>query len=319
VPFVSHHYGGFIGYSLLPMHERFDLAECDYFLCGGDGAAATLACPSPLARWRDGVKRAAPVPVGSPWMDTLVESARGQCPEAGPGTRPRVMIILSALVGDNRYLGYVYPPEIGYWRFTRRLVGTLAAERDLTVVVKPPLRNRYAQLRSPLFDWLAGQDLPNVEVMEDVALKDCLNAADAFIVDSPSTPLLHVVATNKPVLAYIDGTVYRLVPLARELLARRAALLAETESEFFDGLQRFLQRPQWSRGPVDDAFLRQFCTYGGDGRSAERCANFLREVSEGHALGDSGLRVPTSPEARGTRSSALADTSEPGGGDRCQA
>jgi hypothetical protein len=233
IPVVSYHNGGFHGFSLIPIHERYDRAECDYFVCGGPLARDTFAVPPAEARWRDDVRRARPVPLGAPWIADLVRRARGGAPVPRPVKR--VMVVLNALLGDCRYLGRVFPPEIAYWRFTRRLVERLV-EEPLEIIVKPPLLNRYAQQRNPVEDWLEERRYPNVSILREVPLADCLDQADAFLLESPSTPLPHIAATRSALLLYVDRDVYRLVPAARDLLARRCAVLGENEEEFFIGL-----------------------------------------------------------------------------------
>lgn len=273
VTFVSHHFGGFLGFSLLPSHERYDMAECDYFLCGGTGAEATFAAPSPLARWRAGTRRAEPVPTGLPWVEDLAARSRA----AQDPLRPigRIMVVMNALVGDCRYLGYVFPPEIAYWRFARRVVQRLARE-PLEVVVKLPLGERYPQQRSPLEDWLRDHPHPNVRILAGVPLRECLDEADAFVLEGPSTPLLHVAATRAQLLLYADRDVYRLVPRARELLRRRATVFAETQADFFAGLETYLARrsPTVQASDVDDEFLRTFCV-GEQPGSLGRIVDFL--------------------------------------------
>ena len=108
-PFFSHHYSGFIGVSILPTHERYDLAECDFLICGGRGAMEALREPSPQSRWRTGVKRAVPAPTGLPWLKEDMDKYR-QPRIFGNKEVKRIMVVLSALVGDCRYLGYIFTP-----------------------------------------------------------------------------------------------------------------------------------------------------------------------------------------------------------------
>lgn len=284
VPFVSYHYGGFLGYSLLPMHERYDMAQADIFLVGGEGSVDTFRQPSALAQWNPRTKRAVPAATGMPWVDKARRDLRMARPRraADPGAPRRFMYVMSALPGDNRYFGYVYPPDIRYWRFQRRLVETLLARPDIRLVLKPALSYRYPQLDSPVFRWLeANVDPARYDVVTDVRLEDCLNGMDMTFHDSPSTPVLYLAASDRPFGLYVDREVYRLRPRARELLARRAAFLAEDEDAVFAELGRVLSLPDWSAEPVDDAFLREFATAGEDGRSAQRAADLIWDLACG--------------------------------------
>ncbi|MEE9126423.1 MAG: hypothetical protein V3U11_04730, partial [Planctomycetota bacterium] len=282
---LSIHYGGYLGYSLMPLHERYDLADADYFATGGEGACRTLEQPSPEASWRPERKRARPVPLGAPWIEDIVvkERARPRTTEQ-PTERTRgrrIMYVMSALLGDNVYLGYVFHPEIWYQRLQRRLIQALSCFADCHVLLKPPLLNRYPQIPNPVFSWLEEQAYPNVEVMGDVVLTDVLGEADAFIIDSPSTPLVQLAATEKPFLVYADKNYFKFQPEAAELLAKRA-IYTETEEDFFASLDRFMAEPDWTLDqPVNDEFLAAYATGGNDGRAAERIAGFLHRVALG--------------------------------------
>ena len=120
---------------------------------------------------------------------------------------------------------------------------------------------------------------------------------DAFLLESPSTPLPHITATRSALLLYIDRDVYRLVPAARELLARRCAVLGDSEEEFFEGLERWLGHVragnEFSGGSVDDGFLENVCTGSGQPSSAARMVSFLRDIYVGHPLDDSKVITAT--------------------------
>ena len=289
----SIHYGGFLGYCVLPFHERYDLADADYFICNGEGAVKTLERPSPLTFWNPNVKRAKPFAVGAPWIEDLVKGQRKnkaknddseRCVrqgnhKTGDHADRTIMYIMSALVGDNRYLGYVHHPEIWYWKLQRELVKRMSRFPDVRVLLKPPMRDRYPQIRNPLFDWMERNRPQNIEVMGDVRLESVLDLANAFIVDSPSTPLLSLVATDKPFILYAENSTFRIVPEAAKLLKKRATL-ADTEDQFFAEVERFLAEQDWTLPkPVNDEFLKAYCTYTGDGLSADRCAKFLYDLA----------------------------------------
>ena len=141
------------------------------------------------------------------------------------------------------------------------------------------MRDRYPQIRNPLFDWMERNRPQNIEVMGDVRLESVLDLANAFIVDSPSTPLLSLVATDKPFILYAENSTFRMVPEAAKLLKKRATL-ADTEDQFFAEVERFLAEQDWTLPkPVNDEFLKAYCTYTGDGLSADRCAKFLYDLA----------------------------------------
>lgn len=288
IPVVSIHYGGFLGYSRLTFHERYDMAGADYFVCNGSGAVKTFEKPCPSVPYHEGEKRAKPVALGAAWIEELVSqrknSGQAQQREGVLSQGRTIMYVAQALVGDNRYLGYVFPFEIWYWRFLREIFELFVRYPEVTVLFKPPLKGRYVQIENPISRWLRKRRAPNVEVVDDVPLKEVINDADAFIIDSPSTPLLHLIATEKPFIVYSDNQFYKFIPEAETLLRKRA-LFAASKKEFFEQLEAFLQKPNWSlQTPVNDEFLLAYGTYKSDGRSAHRCAQFLYEVATGGSI-----------------------------------
>lgn len=301
IPMVSIHGGGYIGYCLLPMHERYDLAEADYFICGGLGAAETLAVPSSVSFWRPQTKRAKPVPLGNPWINGLVSRDRFSGNRGGEKTpversvefqkrdkqAPVIMYVLAAMVGDNRYLGYVFYPEIWYYQFQRRVIENFAKFPGIRFLLKPPLKDRYPQIHNPLFDWLNREGPPNVEVMEDIPLSQVLHRADGFILDVPATPLLEILATGKPALLYADRRCLKVVPQAIQLLRQGGIALAESEEEFFPELDNFLSHGVTSANPLNEDFLKMYVTHLHDGRSSQRLAAFLHLLARGGCFDES--------------------------------
>lgn len=292
IPVVSIHYGGYIGYCDLPMHERYDLAGADYFVCGGRGAAEALGSPSPLSFWKPGTKRAKPVPIGNAWLEDLMsrEKVEAEIPSGDQRTArrtPVIMYVMAALVGDNRYLGYVFYPEIWYYRFQRQVIESFAKFPDVRFLLKPPLKDRYPQINNPNFDWLDREGPSNVEVMEDIPLSQVLHRADAFILDQPATPLPQILMTGKPALVYADRRCLKFVPRAAELLRQGGTALAESEEEFFQELDNFLSQDVTSENPLNEEFLKMYATHVHDGRSSERLAAFLHLLARGEGFDES--------------------------------
>jgi len=306
IPFVTTHFGGYMGYCDLPLHERYDRGGADYFICGGTGAASSNSQPSPLSFWRPETKFARPVAVGLPWLDELVHRYRrngSESTDAGMNNSAEkvdhgheepggltVMYVMSAMVGDLAYLGYVFVPDITVWRFQCRVVEAFERHPSVRLILKPPLKGRYPQVVNPLFEWLACREASNVSVLEqDIPFSEIMDKADAFIIDNPATPLLQAVATTKPLLVFSDKSVLRMYPEAAALLRKRA-MLAESEIEFFDMLEKALHSNQWHFSwPVNDEFLTGYGVHLNDGGSAERLASFLLQITCGQRYSENDL------------------------------
>ena len=145
IPIVSTHRGGFLGYCWTPFHERYELADCDYYICGGPGATETFEKPSPMTRWRPERKRAKPVTLGSAWIDEMVTEYRKERQSSKnihtevtserERKRKTIMYVMSAFLGDNCYIGYIFHPEIWLWRFQLELVSFLAKFPNIDILL----------------------------------------------------------------------------------------------------------------------------------------------------------------------------------------
>jgi len=296
VPVVTMHYGGPYGYTDCPMTEYYDLADVDYFLCYGEGTARYLEQPSPAAYVRPGSRRAKLVAVGSPALDKVVARQR-QCAGktvdndklaygeqellAATTERAReVMYVIGAMIGDLRYFSYNLCPDIWYWRLHREVVKTCICFPNVRLIVKPPLKGRIPEVPNPLSEWILKNGVRNCELLHDVPFEEVLHLADAYITDCPSTVLLQAMTTMKPVIVYLDRTLYRLDRHAMTLLRKRATV-SETREEFLQDIADFLHRPDWTLPrPVNDEFLCAYGTYLNDGRSAERAAQLLMDLAK---------------------------------------
>ena len=190
----------------------------------------------------------------------------------------RIMVVLSALLGDCRFLGYVFTPEIESSRFMLRVVKRLL-EEEIEIVIKQPLSKRYPQQTHPVVDWLKLKSFSNVAFADDVELMQCINLADAFITESPSTPLLKLAATRLPILLSVDRKHYLLNARAKELLKRRCTVFAEDIESFMLGLEEFLnvhiRNGEPVSGEVDDTFLYEF-GLGSNDLPSENIVKFIR-------------------------------------------
>lgn len=312
VPTMTQHYGEFFGYADWPMVEHEDLAEVDYFWCYGLGSQRHLEQPSQSAHLRSGAKRATPVAIGSPWLDTLVANQRLgerglQNPKvAGQRTR-RVMYVFGALYGDRRYFSYHMYPDIWYWHMQRDVIKTVVGCPEIHLIIKPPPRGRQPEALNPLLDWIGTNKIRNCEVIHDKMFSEVLDLADVFIIDTHGTSLLQALSTVKPVLVYIDSRWVHFDKRAMLLLCKRA-IVSQTPEAFLQDIANFLKRPDWTLPlPVNDSFLRAYGTYLNDRHSVERAAQMLLKLSRQSKAPLSSLDlqyIPTSGHKGNDRASA---------------
>ena len=187
------------------------------------------------------------------------------------------MYVLSALVGDNKYLGYVFAPEIWYWRFVRKVITALNLRDDVKILIKPPLKGRYPQIENPIFEWVERSGIRDIEIIEDVFLDTVIDLADFFILDSPSTPLVNLLVTEKPFILYADRVFYHFVTEAQDKIRRRAAFV-DNENDFFSELENQINTNFSSINVKNKEFLQNYCTHLNDGKSTERFFGFLNNI-----------------------------------------
>lgn len=272
---VSHHFGGFLGYSLLPMHERYDMAYVDYFFVGGPSSEITFRNPSIQADWCKRTPRAIPVPTGLPFLDQRILERKAKRKIA---EKCRLLYPLSSFPGDNRYLGYTYLQDIEYWEFQKRFISTVLQRGDISLTVKPPLSWRYPVLNSPLISWLNDRYEGSYRLLLDTPLEDCLDDTDLVFIDSPSTPLLYLATSNLPFIAYIDRRAFLLTDRAKDCLRKRC-YLAEDEQAIISYMQNCFDLASLQGATNNDEFLSEFLANGVDGNSAKRCVEFLINLS----------------------------------------
>jgi hypothetical protein len=133
------------------------------------------------------------------------------------------------------------------------------------------------------------RNIPNGDVTNQ-RLTDLMWAVDAIVVDHPITALGEVLLTQKPVVAYLP-TPNASSPNAQKLLEERA-IVAETPANFIECVRSFLAAGDFSElSSPNDKFLRRYCTYADDGRSAERAAD---AILDHYAIASSQLVHPAS-------------------------
>jgi hypothetical protein len=107
-----------------------------------------------------------------------------------------------------------------------------------------------------------------------------LDVADLFINDSPTTTLLQMLTTDRPVLALNNGGM--LLEPEAELLLRRSVTYCDTVDELEGVLRDRLSRLDFrneDHAAFASAFLAQYGTAGGDGKSVERIGEAIDTIA----------------------------------------
>lgn len=260
----------------LPAVDCYGPTQSDFFLVNGTGDAAYL---EELARRYPDVSRAVNIPVGSPRLDGVAGSrpqrvARLESRLRRGDTRPLVLYVPTMLMGCYRYFCEGYISDSAYVILVQRILRCFSDFPDVRVLYKPMAR---AFTRDPIPDFIA-RELSNVEVIWG-RLTDVMWAADAIVIDFSATAITEAVVTDKPLVVHAGRDWARMLPQGKTALEGRA-LISETIEEFETNIRTFLAKGTFE--PVTTPaheFIRLYCTYLEDGRSAERMADVIAELS----------------------------------------
>jgi hypothetical protein len=139
------------------------------------------------------------------------------------------------------------------------------------------------QPQSPLAAWAEEQRITNAQFITEPPLEDLLDAADLFVNDSPTTTLLQMLTTDRPILVLSNGAMV----IESEALPhlRNSVFYGESPDELEVELRRRLAALDFADRIDDGLFLRLYGSYQGDGRSAERASVAIRNaVAAGRPL-----------------------------------
>ena len=243
---------GAMGYFKLPIIEYTDYLGIDYALVYGQAISNFFRQEFHI----DGRKEIAqPVAVGNPCIYSLFNKERDES-QLSKGTQRRMLYIPSHFIPDFYYFGWNYYPNIWYSRLQRRIVDTVKSFPEVTLYVK-----QYFELpvEDPLQKYAADEDIRNAVFLPNyLDMSRFLDEVDLFIIDFPSTSLLKILCTRKPVITYYNPDYLQMSADARELLRTRTAFCL-TEEELVATMEKFCGLPSWPElKDPDDTFLTHY-------------------------------------------------------------
>ena len=279
VPVILYQHGGSYGWRPLPMHSYMEGQFADYFMAYGEGAAQHFASTTP-----PGFHQPQALPVGSCSLDRLAETVDSQEAKRKIYERysldpaKKVLIYVVDVFAGNRSYFPDYYPDTWYYEHQKQVIRILADHPEFQFLVKLAA----GQANNPLAEFVQRLGVNHIKVMTDGRFAVLLPAADAVIIDYPSTPVDESLVTHKPVFVLIDRRLLIFDEEAMTLLGRRARL-ANDPPEFLRMVEQFLV----DGAPADDVgsekeFLNRYGNYLGDGQSRQRALDFLQSVTDRH-------------------------------------
>lgn len=251
---VNQHKGGYLGYCLSPMHERYDLGEADFYITNGRESAKNLVTPCEECSWPVGYRRATPVAVGAAWVWNIHAARRV------PRDRKEVRIcyLLEGKIGDNSYLGKIMRPSFTQCATERAVIDIFKDHPEIQLYVKPYPSDRFSLEPDPVLDKLRNTPQPNIRLLEHCSIASIAHLFDVFILDCPGTALTELAATEATVVLYADRDVYTFHENAKQILSECSYLYTELEP-FLACLKRFCTAPRLFPPKSMEPFLWQFC------------------------------------------------------------
>lgn len=268
VPVIYAQEGGLYGYCESPMHHYMELAHGDYFLAYGPGVVSYLAATRLTGR-----QEARPLAVGGLRFKEL-RKHHGAVAESAHG-HTRVMYTPTTDFHHNlRYAPLTYSDR-EYYRMKRRVLETLVSLPNVRVTYKIPPGSAAHDTCLAFVSEHRGR----ITVLDE-PLPAVLDKAEIFLVDWPTTVLLEVLTTAKPVLVLIDPVVCRPIPEAMALLRRRA-LVSDSIESFVEMARSLIKDREGTLKNIhltDTAFLDAYGTGGEAGWTAAQLARFFASV-----------------------------------------
>lgn len=277
VPVVIYQHGGFVGTCEHLMWDFTDFGNADAFIVYGEGVRRYFdrrrSCP-PRTGGRIFV-------AGSARLEqrmhdtTSAEIARVKAVLAAPGRRAAVLYASTLTSEYSRLVAGESYPETLCFRRQAAAIDLMKQYGDVSFIFKP-----YSDRDDTLFrDLIARSGATNCRVISDIPLFTLMQAADAVLVEFPSTALLEAATTRKPIVAYVDRESLRLEGEAREILGRRA-VIAETHGAFLEAIRTLVENgPLGDQADLDEGYATEFVLDRSKGPSASRAWEAVREVA----------------------------------------
>lgn len=262
---------GAMGYFNFPMDRYLDSAVADVRLVWGDGVKRQVE-----HRYPEGARPAA---VGGAVLDpflgvterTRVARRRRWCRQLGlDPSRIVVLYCVSSLSGNSQYLSHRIGTDGEYAAHARAILRAIKARPEIQLVLK--LHPTSEPPGTPLGDFVTTEGITNCVVVRTPGLESMLDVADIHLNDSPTTTLLLMLTTEKPVLVMDNGAM-EIEPDALAPLRKRV-VLTDSPQELISALDAHVAGESWAN-VKDTEFLRLYGTYVGDGQSSHRALEAL--------------------------------------------
>ncbi len=275
IPRITYQHGGFEGICEYTIYDMTELRQCDYRFVYGEGVSDYFRHRT--EKYKE--KMAELIPVGSARLDSLSVSAFDETDLRkilGINKEKKVVLYIPTSYQYNWYMSREAYLSCLYFEFLYGLCDIFLEFRGIEFIYKP-----FPELPEDPMIKVFSPKLKNCRIVRNLSVPRLASISDAIIVDIPSTALLEVLLSDKPVLVFSDRRFISIRDEARKLLEKRAMVSQETD-DFYRKLKEFLSSDFSSIKNNDRDFLKVYGTYLDDGKSLERASNKLTEIIKKH-------------------------------------
>lgn len=241
---------GASGQGIFDKQHRFELLICNYYFTQGEG--------SQLNYLKYGaIYNTVCKPVGFPCLDALKKKLK----KFNTLDKKYDFVYITNNYYHNDFYFFFSPGKFDtrYFNTQRRIIRYLAGNNiqalfkgHPSLIYKDFYNNSFGQL---------------IQVESTKPLKSIIPSGKAFIIDEPSTTVLEVLCTQKPVFVLIDSI--KLTQHALELLKRRA-ICASSVDKLIKQVDCYIVSGEYSANVKNTDYLKAYGTYQDDGKSALR-------------------------------------------------
>jgi len=273
VPVIVYQHGTIVGDPIIDITDRF---YSDFSFVYGDGEADLFQ-----KRPKYGIINNVAIPVGSTRLDNIrnqyskndAQFVRYQV--VGNSEAP-IFLYVPGIIHNNisRYTPHINNCEI--FKIREKIAHIFNSFKNVHFCYKSFVSVGY----DPTSEMISSI-CPHCKIISDISLTDLQQVADVIIHEkAPCTGLYENLLTDKVIIAYSQD--FSNLPENIKIQLTNRISITDDKDEFLKKIECVLDSSDIS--PIvnpDDTFLKSYCTYLNDGKSAERAANAIMKIIKG--------------------------------------
>lgn len=265
---INLQHGGAWGYYGQGMAEVFhsDLTNIDIFVCYGNGVKRFLE-----SNYKIYINKLPKIMVsGSIEIDRI--SQLNNYKKNDLGEIKKILYVPTSF--NIRRLLWHYYPEQYYYYMQKTIVDYLSRKEGIEIGYKEHYKGH---IDNPLVEYIIDSKSSNIIILKG-KLEQYLEQYDSYLIDSPTTTLLQVIATKKPVFVFVNKDLIGIDNYAFEILSKRAEIFYNLP-ELFLSLNEALKNGYKNVNKLSNTeFLELYGVYYQDGKSKERLLEIMQNI-----------------------------------------